>query len=700
MSAVESPLSESLESALRYAELTWQVFSVTASKKPFAGSHGFCDASSSRADVEKLWAQYPGGWPAVRTGAESRIVIFDVDRDPAKGLDGHRELDRLIEKHGPLPKTPCFRTPRGGMQYVFAHPGIPVRCSNSKIAPGLDVKGEGGYGVLPPAPKRGWIVTPWETPPATLPAWLLGLMVASATPATNPPIKPISEGKRNTALLKIGGRLRREGFGEPAIAERLLKENAARCKPPLSEHEVRRIARSAARYPSGVGPEYGSDLANAKLFVTLHGDRVRFVHDFRKWIIWNGKRWKEDDDGEVQRLAKATVEHLYAIAASLTDDEQRRALRKRALAAEAAPRIRSLIELAASEPSVSVTSCALDLDPWILSVDNGILDLRSGKLLAADPSKLITKHVPVPFDPSAKCPRWQRFLKQVMNGNDHLIRFLQRAIGYSLTGDISAQVMFILYGTGANGKSTLLRVAADVTGDYFRSCPAETLLAKHTQGSSNDLARLKGARLIACSEGEENRKLAESLVKLFTGEDKVTARFLYGEFFEFIPEGKLWFVTNHKPGIRGTDQAIWRRLLLIPFTVTIPEKERDPKLIEKLRRELPGILAWAIRGCVSWQAKGLRPAPEVLSATASYRREEDRVVAFVSERCRTGPTFEATGGELYLAYRQWCEWSGEQPMSNTLFGRRLEELGYRKSATHKRGRVVRRGLRLTTPPVP
>jgi putative DNA primase/helicase len=270
-----------------------------------------------------------------------------------------------------------------------------------------------------------------------------------------------------------------------------------------------------------------------------------------------------------------------------------------------------------------------------------------------------------------------------MNDNAELISFLQRAVGYSLTGSTREQCLFMLYGCGANGKTTFLEAISDVLAGYAQRTPTDTLLAKDTSGISNDIARLKGARFVVASEVEEGKRMAESLVKQMTGGEKMTARFMRAEYFEFMPHFKLWVGTNHKPVIRGTDQAIWRRIKLIPFNVTIPPEERDKNLLNKLRREMPGILNWAVMGCMDWQKNGLGEPEEVIKATNDYRSEMDVLTRFVSDCCTTATQRGTKSSELYKKYAEWSKDNGEFALSQTKFSTRMQEKGFNKTRTNR-----------------
>ena len=303
--------------------------------------------------------------------------------------------------------------------------------------------------------------------------------------------------------------------------------------------------------------------------------------------------------------------------------------------------------------------------------------------------------MPIDFDPDAECPIFLAFLERVMAGNCALIAFLQRAVGYSLTGLTGEQVLFLLYGLGANGKSTLLEILRALLGDYAQQTEFSTFLVRKQDGVRNDLARLRGARFVSAVEMEGERRLSEALVKQLTGGDTISARFLFSEFFEFLPAFKLWLAANHKPEIRGTDHAMWRRVRLIPFTVTIPDDAQDKSLPAKLRAELPGILAWAVRGCLQWQANGLDAPDEVTRATEDYRAEMDVLGDFLAERCIDESGTHVLAADLYGAYRLWSEQNGAEAISGVAFARRLTERGFTRVRVGKKQARGYGGLRLT-----
>ncbi len=426
-----------------------------------------------------------------------------------------------------------------------------------------------------------------------------------------------------------------------------------------------------------------SELGNAERLVARHGKDIRYCHEWNKWLIWTGTHWQIDLTGEVERRAKETIRAIYSEAAEIEDEEKRAALAKHAAKSETNRAISAMVELAKSEPGIPVLSDQLDSDIWLLNCKNGTLDLRTGELRPHNRKDYITRIIPTEYNPYADFEEWAKFLHRIMNDNAELISFLQRAVGYSLTGSTREQCLFMLYGCGANGKTTFLEAISDVLAGYAQRTPTDTLLAKDTSGISNDIARLKGARFVVASEVEEGKRMAESLVKQMTGGEKMTARFMRAEYFEFMPHFKLWVGTNHKPVIRGTDQAIWRRIKLIPFNVTIPPEERDKNLLNKLRREMPGILNWAVMGCMDWQKNGLGEPEEVIKATNDYRSEMDVLTRFVSDCCTTATQRGTKSSELYKKYAEWSKDNGEFALSQTKFSTRMQEKGFNKTRTNR-----------------
>jgi putative DNA primase/helicase len=444
-----------------------------------------------------------------------------------------------------------------------------------------------------------------------------------------------------------------------------------------------------------------TDTGNAERFVARHGAAVRYLPAWRKWLLWDGRRWKIDETFEVHRMAKDTIRAIWSDIGQMHGDAKKDWV-KHVMHSEADSAIRAMLSRVMTEPGISITPNDLDRDPWLIAVENGVLDLRTGELRAHDPALLMTKLVPAPFDPEARCDRWESFLDRIMGGNKDLIQFLQKAVGYSLTGSTGERCLLFLYGAGANGKSTFLEILRALLAEYAQQADFTTFLERKGDGPRNDIARLFGARVVTSSEVGEGKRLNESLVKTLTGNDTVTARFLHAEFFEFTPTFKLWLAANHRPVIRGTDNAIWGRVRLVPFTVAIPEEERDQDLKRKLLLELPGVLAWAVAGCLLWLENGMAMPAAVADATESYRRESDTLGAFIEDCCELVPNnreVATRAADLYAVYKRWAADGGEYELSQTAFGRQFEERGIH---AEKRGRDSNRvkwrvGIKLTVP---
>lgn len=496
----------------------------------------------------------------------------------------------------------------------------------------------------------------------------------------------IFEGERNETLTSLGGSLSRRGLTPEEIFPSLKAVSQIRFETPVSDDEIRGVAESVGRYsPAPTRGFNRTDAGNAKRFVKQHGAYVRFCFLWGKWLIWNGKRWVIDETGLIERLAKATASSIYDEANEIEDPEDRKKCLSWARSSESRGKITSMIDLAKSEPEIPILPEELDASLWLLNVLNGTIDLVTGRLLSHRSQDYITKLAPVEYEPDATCPMFLEFLSRIMGGNQNLIEFIQKAIGYSLTGDTREQVLFLLYGTGANGKSTLMETIRSLLGDYSKQTDFSTFLARNSDSVRNDLARLLGARFVSAVEAEQGRRLSEVSVKQVTGGDTISARFLFKEFFEYKPAFKVFLAANHKPEIRGVDDGIWRRIRLVPFTVTIPLEERDGDLPEKLRGELSGILNWAIEGCLAWKSDGLGVPDEVAEATQGYREEMDILGDFISERCETGIWSSVGATPLYKEYIWWCEENGEKPKSQKVFGGWLKERGFQSDRGAPKG---------------
>jgi putative DNA primase/helicase len=508
-------------------------------------------------------------------------------------------------------------------------------------------------------------------------------MLTAAWEACNAPRQGVDDVRRS--VRDTSARLTRN---EPATGGRRLEELVPRMPEKIAnflgweQTSMREQRRYYAR----------TDLGNAERFVDAHHDRVLWCPARKSFLCWDGKRYAWDERGEVVKLVHATARSIFHEAADAEDAQEQKAITKWAIASQNESRINAM--LSQSKPYLAVGMEELDRDPWLINFQNGTLDLRTDKLKAHNPADLITKIVPEDYDPDASCPRFKRFLKEALV-DDALIKFVKRYSGYTLTGITRERMLAILYGFGKNGKTTLVELMHEVLGDYARNTDVETLLIKKYQGVGNDVAALKGARFVSAAEVEKGRRLAESKIKQLTGRDTVTARFLFGENFDFKPEFKLWLSTNNKPIIQGTDDAIWDRIRLIPFRQRFDGSKADPKLPDKLRNELAGVLAWMVEGCLEWQEHGLEEPKTVTDATKQYREEMDTLAAFLDETCVIGPMYRVLAESLYQRYAMWCDKSGERKDPKKAFVARLEERGFdrrRETAGVNKGRYIWLGI--------
>lgn len=379
------------------------------------------------------------------------------------------------------------------------------------------------------------------------------------------------EGERDDGIFRYAFSLRAKGLARTA-AEQMVLLKASQCQPPFPQAEARKCLDSAWSYDFTQREEL-TDYGNARRLVRRYGADIRFVVEFKVWVIWNGVRWAFDNDFEIERYVKDMVMGIYQEIPENRGQEEADALSRHARKSQQLPRLKAAIELARSEPDIPIHQSMLDCNHDLLCVENGVLDLHTGALRESCKEDYITKRAFCSYDTSADCPLFLTFLDRIMGGNADLIAYLQRAIGYSLTGHTGEQCLFIAHGNGANGKGTLMNLLKELMGDYAMQSPVETFMArKNNNDASSDLARLRGARLVNTSETESGQRLAESLIKQLTGQDPIAARFLYGEYFEYLPSFKIWMATNHKPIISGDDAAIWRRIHLIPFTISIPPR--------------------------------------------------------------------------------------------------------------------------------
>ena len=644
-----------------YSKLGWHTFPCNG-KFP-ATPKGFYDADVS-GDV---FNKYKGANVAIRTGKESGVFVLDVDTKPKKDgrpSVGADTLDGLIAKHGPLPTTVQAKTWSGGSHYFFKMPNHDLPCRIGFL-PDLDIRADGGYALLPPSTIDGkpyaWVVEPGNgVPIADAPGWLLSIIdkpkPTLAADTDNPAI--IIEGNRNAELTSRGGKMRAVGMTSEQIYNALCTINTSLCKPTLSNKEVRIISESVGRYvPNNINAPL-TDLWNSERFVEVHGENIRWCPTLG-WMMWNGTVWsrKGPDDPELTMLAKEFVKSLTRQAES-TDNKR---LKTHACKSESAGKLSAIVELAKSEKGMAVPATQFDKDIHLLNCANGTLDLNTEVLSPHKREDFITKSINVNYEPAAKCPTWLKFLDDIFQHDKDLIDYVQRAIGYCLSGDTREQKFFICYGNGRNGKSTLLKHIMHVLGSsYSTGTPAETMLESNGN-TLHAIASLKAMRLVVLNEFDEGKTLSSAQVKTLTGGESVVARHLYHEQFVYTPTYKFFMTTNHKPRIKDTSLGIWRRLVLLPFDYTVPSDKINPFLDQLLAQEYPGILAWAVAGYKAWAAGGLPILERLTREAMTYQGQSDLIGQFLEE-CRdtTRPIELAETGvvDFIRALDAWCRENG------------------------------------------
>lgn len=680
------------------------------------------DASRDSQQVDAWFTRWPDSNVGILTGEPSGVIVVDVDLP-----DGETSLQSLIDEHGPVPQTLQVRTGSGGRHLYFRRPGEEIRNSVGRIGAGIDVRADGGYIILPPSRHASGDVYAWigsgAEPVADMPNWLRELLIDPTPPEDEtgepqplelPPaagasyaaaalrneVASVAEavvGTRNDTLNRAAfslGQLVGSGLVDQATVEDTLLDAAMSAGLPPNEATATigsgmRAGRARPRrLSSQAGPnDYSvrrlTDLGNAERFVDQHGPDVRHITAWRSWLEWDGVRWSKDETNAVVRRMKATVRSIYQEATRPRDPDLREAVAKHAIKSEHERRITAALKLAASEQQVVLKPSELDADPWVLCVNNGVIDLRTGQLRPHRREDLITRLAPVTYDPEADQSEWLSFLRTATDDDEELIAYLRRAVGYSLTGDTAEEVAFFVHGPGATGKSTMVDAIRSAVGaeplGYSMTSPFETFLKSRYAGSPrNDLARLNGARAVFAVEVDEGKALDTGVLKSATGGDAITARFLYKEFFSFRPQFTLWLVANHRPRVDADDDAIWRRLKIIPFEHVVPEGRRDPEVKKRLRDpEIggPAVLAWAVQGCLEWQRDGLGQSPRVARATDRYRHEMDPLDGFVGEVIEPADGEWLAARVIHAEHQRWAMATGKETVDTKIIASLLYRIG-------------------------
>ena len=472
----------------------------------------------------------------------------------------------------------------------------------------------------------------------------------------------ISEGSRNATMASMIGNYSKQGFSKESAYEYANSLNQTHFDPPLAIQELNNIVNSIYRYnnvPTSkiMYPKtYAlTDVGTAQRFADMFGDKVRYVPELKGFLTYNGKRWLPAVTGEVERMARIVCKSIKEEGLSLQDSEQRKKLVKFAEKSESETRIKAMINLLKSEEHIAMSINDFDKNLMIFNCNNGTLNLKTGELMQHNHLNFITEMSPVDYDPEAKSPIFDKFLKTIFNGDVKLIKYLQRVIGYSLTGLNSEQCFFILQGSGSNGKSVFIDVIKFMLGGYACNSEFRTFTLTKSNQVRNDLARMSKARFVTAVEGDKKSLLDEAVIKSITGGDTVTARFLHKEYFDYTPRYKIFLVSNFLPKIDNSGHSIWRRIRVIPFDVIIAKKDQDKYLAQKLKSELSGIFNWAFEGCLEWQKYSLVDPQKVTNAVNKYRSSVDSANIFVKNCCEMDPESNVLFGKIYDDYISWCE---------------------------------------------
>lgn len=543
---------------------------------------------------------------------------------------------------------------------------------------------------------RGRAVTIWpdaDQPGQAYAEAVTGILKQLGVAALTAPILPDVEAGFDAADAEQAGWTQQQARAfidsatEAVISDRPTRASSAWKQPD---------AATGQGFEAPPNPYRGTDEANAQLFLQLHGENVRYVPTWRKWLAWTGTHWQDDDSLQVTSWAADMPCAMYRVAGTTMQASLRSQAGKLADALESVG-TRSAMLIAAQCRRVAKPD-QLDQHPFLLNCANGTVDLKTGQIRPHSRADLITHCLDTAYNPQATAPTWLKFLESTFAGDQELIRFVQKAVGYSLTGSTDEQVLFFCHGVGSNGKSTLLETLLLLLGKLGIQAAPGLLMASRTERHPTDQADLFGKRMVVSQETEDGRRMNESLVKQLTGGDTIRARRMREDFWEFRPTHKLWLSTNHKPVIKGTDHAIWRRIRLIPFNMKFTDDgangtaKKDCTLKDKLRNELPGILAWTVAGCLAWQKEGLRPPAAVTRATDGYQAEMDMLAAWLDDCCVISRTADVKVSDLYSSYAAWCASNGEHPETQRKLGMRLTERGFQQQKLRNARRWIGIGL--------
>lgn len=609
--------------------------------------------------------------------ASGKLIAVVYRYDPPGRKKEFRPWDARRRKMAPPDPRPLYNQP--GMtsaSLVVLVEG--EKCAQVLIGAGI-VATTAMHGANAPVEKTDWSPLAGKTvlvwPDRDKPGWEYATLAAQAI---------LSAGAKTCHILYPPEEAADGWDAADAVAEGFDVAAFLTHGPRLQMHDVADDAEPVVSSDESV---WGTEDALALAFTRRYHRDWRYVAAWGRWLVWDGHRWRTEDTLAATDLIRSVCRHAAVHA------ENPKIAAKLATSGT----VGGVERLARADRRHAATTAEWDADPWLLNTPGGVVDLKTGRQRAHDRADRMTKITTA--SPSGDCPIWRQFLDEVTGGDAELQAYLQRMVGYCLTGVTSAHALFFLYGTGANGKSVFANVVSTILGDYAATASMDTFVETRGDRHPTDLAGLRGARFVTAIETEQGRRLNESKVKAITGGDKISARFMRQDFFEYTPQFKPVIVGNHKPAIRNIDEAMKRRMHLIPFTVTIPPERRDGSLTEKLLAERDGILAWAVAGCLAWQREGLKPPASVVSATQEYFESEDALGRWLDERCVRDANAKSLTAELFGDWKQWADSAGEFIGSQRRFSDLLITRGVEKWRNTAGVRGFR-GIGLKHPPKP
>lgn len=680
-----------LDRVLNLAERGFRLFPLSPlSKIPLKGTAGCTEATSDPGKLTRWYEANPkinwgiaGG--RIEGNEDDYLIVIDVDTK--EGKNGGAELDDIIAKYGPLPDTLKVKTCSGGYHFYFLTKIKKNRYrARFKGCEHIDIKSSGGYLVLwgCSTPQGRYHVESGHIKNLKYLEDWLGEATEDCITGSNKDYEltgTIDHGARWAFMTSWAGKLRSQGLKGESLFQALWDRKMMMKTDPddrYNEEWVRKLANNYSTYPNNFPP---TDQGNADRFVAAYQGQVKHAHQLG-WFIWNGSNW-ERDAGEkaVLHYAGQLIQVINEEIGLADNKKLIKMLDKTRVMLSMNNSRKNALSLTKVSPLVGIDADAFDKSEYLFNVSNGVINLKNGELKKHEPDLLLSKISPIDYDVNASSPKFEKFLDEITCGDKDLALWIQTYFGYAMTANVSEQLFSVFYGTGGNGKSVLVNVVSTIMGQYTLETPVETIMYKRGGGSiSNDIARIKGARLVTCRESDQGQALAESLIKSLTGGDKITARFLHKEFFEFKPVAKWILFTNHKPSIKGTDQGIWRRVKLIPFNYSVPDGKKNKNLEAELLNEAAGILNWLVEGCLTWQKNGFPRCEAIDNATSNYQQDEDRIGEFLTcaANMGPGPNFKTSASELYKAYRYFCREVGDMPMNSRNFPKKMEEKGHVK----------------------